>query len=432
MLNVIKYRVVSRYFAYFSPITGRRLQMPYTNELDFLCKTLKKCHIQVIFADTDRLLNEILEEPIRSLFAENRNTQMPFGTFFEREKPQTVWLLNNFMGQSYLFFRLPHRTKEPVFVMGPFLPEAVDKQRLLEYSEKYGIPPGKLKLFSEYFESIPVVSANNPVFALLDTFWEKIWNGRGFSMIDIDREWTGDVMVLSRRTADEANDIALSMEIMERRYAYENELMRAVEQGHVHKLPSVLESFSETMFEKRLTDPIRNCKNYCIIMNTLLRKAAESGGVHPLYLHDISSSFAIRIEQIASISAVKELMAEMFRGYCRLVRKHSMKTYSSTVQKVIARIDSDLSADLSLVSLANQQNISPGYLSTVFKKETGKTITEYIIGERIHLAMHLLRTTRLQIQTVALHCGIADVQYFSKIFKKHVGMTPKEYRKSVH
>lgn len=46
-------------------------------------------------------------------------------------------------------------------------------------------------------------------------------------------------------------------------------------------------------------------------------------------------------------------------------------------------------------------------------------------------AMHLLTTTGLQIQTVALHCGVMDVQYFSKMFKRQTGMTPREYRESM-
>ena len=105
-----------------------------------------------------------------------------------------------------------------------------------------------------------------------------------------------------------------------------------------------------------------------------------------------------------------------------------MKDYSLPVQKAITCIDTDLSADLSLSTLAKMQNISPGYLSTVFKKETGKTVTEYINQQRVKHATHLLNTTKLQIQTIAQHCGIMDVHYFSKVYKKYTGKTPKEHR----
>jgi YesN/AraC family two-component response regulator len=185
------------------------------------------------------------------------------------------------------------------------------------------------------------------------------------------------------------------------------------------------------MFEKRVADPIRNAKNYGIIMNTILRKAAEKGGVHPVHLDQMSSSFARKIEGITVLSESTSLMADMFRDYCRLVRKHSMQGYSPIVRKTVLMITADLSADLSLNALAEAQNVSPGYLATIFKKETAQTISEFIREKRIKHAMHLLSTTHLQIQSIAIHCGVMDVQYFSKIFKKAVGKTPKEYREHI-
>ena len=163
-------------------------------------------------------------------------------------------------------------------------------------------------------------------------------------------------------------------------------------------------------------------------MNTLLRKAAERGGVHPVYLDRVSSEFASRIENIGRLEESAPLMCDMFRSYCRLVRKHSIRRYSPLVQKTLLIIDSDLSADLSLSSLAALQDVSAGYLSAIFKRETKKTLSEYVRERRIRHAAHLLATTSLQIQTVALHCGILDVQYFSKLFKREMGKTPKEYR----
>ena len=221
------------------------------------------------------------------------------------------------------------------------------------------------------------------------------------------------------------------MQLMEQRYAYENELIRAVTLGQQHKEKILLAAFNDQMFERRTHDAVRNAKNYCIIMNTLLRKAAEDGGVHPIYIDSTSSKFAMRIELLADTKACSYIMREMFSTYCRLVYKHSIKRYSPIVQKTILIIDSDISAELSLNSLAKQQGISAGYLATIFKRDTGKTVSEYIKDKRIEHAMYLLSTTHLQIQTVALHCGIMDVQYFSKIFKKKIGKNHKEYRESV-
>ena len=212
------------------------------------------------------------------------------------------------------------------------------------------------------------------------------------------------------------------------RYVFENELMRAVSLGQQHKENLLSAAFDSQMFEKRTSDPVRNAKNYCIIMNTLLRKAAEQGGVHPIHIDRISSRFANKIELMSDTKALSALMREMFSSYCRFVYKHTMKQYSPPVKKTILIIDADISAELSLNDLAKQQGISAGYLATVFKKETGKTVGEYITDKRIDHAAYLLSTTSLQIQTVALHCGIMDVQYFSKIFKKKMGKTPKEYR----
>ena len=122
-------------------------------------------------------------------------------------------------------------------------------------------------------------------------------------------------------------------------------------------------------------------------------------------------------------------MNETFQSYCSLVRKHSLKRYPQVVQKTILIIDGDLSADLSPKLLAKSQGVTLGYLSTVFKKETGKTISEYVRLRRMEYAEHLLKTTNLQIQTIALRCGIMDAQYFSKQFKAYRGVTPFEFRR---
>ena len=147
-------------------------------------------------------------------------------------------------------------------------------------------------------------------------------------------------------------------------------------------------------------------------------------------LDRVSSDFARRIEALQLLPTVVDFMLEMMRTYCRLVRRHSIKHYSPLIQKVIIQIENDLTCDLSLQTVARQNSVSPGYLSGHFKKETGQTFTAYVNSRRVNLAKHLLRTTSLQVQTIAQHCGILDFHYFCRVFKSCVGKTPTEYRNS--
>ena len=101
------------------------------------------------------------------------------------------------------------------------------------------------------------------------------------------------------------------------------------------------------------------------------------------------------------------------------------------IKRIKQYIMTNLSNELTLQQLAEEVHLEPHYLCTLFKKETGITVTAYIIRQRINYAKHLLENTRLQIQTVALHCGLGDVHYFSKLFKKETGLTPREFRQSV-
>lgn len=266
---------------------------------------------------------------------------------------------------------------------------------------------------------------------MLDTFCERIWQSDSFSIVDIKPP------AKIRETAEpeeikEANfdDTSINMRTMERRYAFENELIDAVARGQIHMENQLIGAFSEEAFQMRVTDRLRNAKNYAIIMNTLLRKGAERGGVHPVYIDKLSSALALEIESMSSLGENREFMIHIFRSYCKLVREHSISHLSPIVQKTVILIEADLSANLTLSSLASAQNVSSGYLSTVFKKETGKTLSEFIRDRRVSHAQALLKNTNLQIQTIALHCGIVDVQYFTKTFKKVVGKTPKEYRES--
>ena len=215
---------------------------------------------------------------------------------------------------------------------------------------------------------------------------------------------------------------------IEERYETEERLMNEIAHGHVAQASEILSAFNNDIVEQRTEVPLRNFKNYLIILNTLARKAVQQGGVHPLYIDRLSSTFARKIEAVGSFEEGQKLVAEITRKYCLLVRNHAMKGYSPLVRKVILTIDSDLTADLSLSAHAEALGVNASYLSALFRRETGQTLSDYVAHARMEQAVFLLNTTRMQVQTIAQHCGIQDVNYFTRLFKRVMGKTPTAYR----
>lgn len=386
----------------------------YQRELTLLENTLKKYRV----ASTLVRDGEATESP----FLLDEKLLTP-----EAAEPRTLYKTVDAYGFGYLYFLLPARRERALLRIGPYQTEARGSGEYLEILEQMGIPPKRQKYMREYLDGIPVLPEGHPLFLLVDAFCEQVWETDTFALVDLKSDPL--VPLFSDGALLGEENAAVEIQTMEKRYAFENELLEAVSGGQLQKENRLLFAISENLFEKRVADPLRNAKNYGIIMNTLLRKAAERGGVHPLYLDRASSAFAARIEALASLSESGNLMRDMFRGYCRLVRKHATGRLTPVVQKAVLLIDADISVELTLSAVAKTVGVSESYLSAAFKRETGKTLTEYVRHKRISYAKKLLETTHLQIQTVAGHCGIVDVQYFSKMFKAETGKTPLEYRK---
>lgn len=223
------------------------------------------------------------------------------------------------------------------------------------------------------------------------------------------------------------NQFFQRLRLLEQRYEAENRLMEIVRRGQWQKVRQAIDGIPRSALENRI-DPTRDVRNYSIILNTLMRKAAEQGGTPIIYIDRLSTEFALRIERTIHWDHFLELWQELIEGYCHLVRKHAAKPHSPLVQKVVSRIELDLTADLRLAPLAQALNVNPSYLSTLFKQETGQTLTNYVTAKRMEQGAYLLGATSLPVSVVAQRCGIPDDNYFSKLFKRHHGLTPTQYR----
>jgi len=107
------------------------------------------------------------------------------------------------------------------------------------------------------------------------------------------------------------------------------------------------------------------------------------------------------------------------------------KKYASFILKAKEYINANFqNEDFSLSDTAAQVNVSPSHFSAIFSQETGETFSEYLTKVRIKKACELLKCTDLKSSEIAYKVGYKDPHYFSFIFKKQMGMTPKEYRQN--
>ncbi|NMA66021.1 MAG: helix-turn-helix domain-containing protein [Clostridiaceae bacterium] len=107
-------------------------------------------------------------------------------------------------------------------------------------------------------------------------------------------------------------------------------------------------------------------------------------------------------------------------------------TENSSQKSIIVKakrfIQSHFIEDISLNTVADHLSLSPGYLSILFKKETGQNFIDYLIELRMEKAKELLRTTELKIYEISKKVGYENIYYFSRIFSKVVGVSPKQYQ----
>lgn len=407
--------------------------MSYQNDLSFFECLLKNFSLPFTYIYPEKMVPPNIDWGIRSFLHLDDNYQFFFQQAPSQLEECKIYQIRDYFSCNYFFLKIPDTSEPMVLVAGPYLQQSIPRQTLLSYAKRYKISSQLFQDFEKLYSDLPLFPDDFVLYTLFNTLGEKLWGGLDHFTFEAKEYTMSESLIAEQISAyfSDSDNVILSAQILEERYQKENLILQAVSQGLSNKAELLLSNTGYFDVEQRHPDPIRNIKNLTIVLNTLLRKATELGDVHPLHIDALSSEFARQIEQLTSAESAKKLHKIMIHKYCLLVKNHSLKNYSLLIRKVLTRIDSDLTADLSLKTQASLLNVNPSYLSTLFKKETGSTLTEYANRKRMEHGLLLLNSTNLQIQTIAQHCGISDVNYFTKTFKKHYGKTPKEYRESI-
>ena len=366
-------------------------------------------------------------DPLPDFLLELQKNDFAYLIAAAKQFPVECCLYTNELELSYIarqFQLQDHDFK--IIVLGPFLKQVPSVSRL---DPKFKIDAQKQIQLEAFYRSLKLISTSRVQSAA--NLLEQIAALRQASLQIVNRE--NHAAESSRQTNIESilqqSDDSY-IELIELRYQIEKEMSRAVEKGDKAQLEQVTKQVKNVFdFSERFPNqPVRALKNALIVLNTLLRVAAERGHVQPIYRHRISEKFSKLIERSDTIDSLNKLTNVMYEEYCDLVRNHAVSGYSPVVQKAVEHIRSHFNRPLNISRIADTCGVHPSHLSRQFKKETGMTLTDYQQKQRIEEAKIWLKSERASISWIAEYIGYEDSGYFTRVFKKLVGMSPSQYR----
>ena len=161
----------------------------------------------------------------------------------------------------------------------------------------------------------------------------------------------------------------------------------------------------------------------------LASRAAIDGGIDPLTSYLKSDLYFQRLENCADIKAIYSLVFEVAIDYAELVSDYLIqKSHRSYVEQCKHFIRKRINKPFSNDEVAKELSISKHYLSRLFAEEVGMGIQQYAVRERLEAAKNMLKFSDQEISTIAMYLCFASQSYFGKLFKKHTGYTPKQFR----
>lgn len=214
------------------------------------------------------------------------------------------------------------------------------------------------------------------------------------------------------------------------RYSFELETRKAVSSGDLAWAKDLAERWPKHAhywdYSYRIpNDPLRVEKNNMIIWNSVLRVAAQDGGLPPLYIHVISEKYAIAIEKMESLEDLgPKFWAQIVLEYTDHVHRLSTHGHSKKMVAILEYISANIRTELSRSSIAEAFHISSSHLSQIFKEEMGISIIQYIQRQRIELAVYYFEMGETNISEVASMVGYTDSSYFTRVFRKVKGLSP--------
>jgi Response regulator containing CheY-like receiver domain and AraC-type DNA-binding domain len=209
--------------------------------------------------------------------------------------------------------------------------------------------------------------------------------------------------------------------------AMQKELLSQIKLGNTEKLSETVESYFSFLTEVKLFTE-EYIRGVCIelIINAYqetFRTEIDVQEILPHYLNSVQE-----ILKLETVFEMKQTVYRMLEHICNYFKsKYSVK-HGNLVRQIKEMAEKRYMENITLSDIANEVYMSPNYICSVFKKEAGITINEYLIKVKMEEAKKMLKDTKMKIHEIAEKLGYESPHYFSYSFKKNTGKTPQQYR----
>ncbi len=211
-------------------------------------------------------------------------------------------------------------------------------------------------------------------------------------------------------------------------YSKEMSFYNAVKNGNLDAVKILMTPLTGTGLGKLSDNPLNNMRYHFIVSVAMIIRICMEGGLPSETAYTLSDLYIRRADKIHNRESIMELHRKMIFDFTERMQKIQKPFQSKTITRAIEFINTHIRKAFTLSDVAEAAEISPCYLSTQFKKETGQTITAYTQKMRIEEAKNMLRFGEMDFIDISEYLCFSSQSHFTAVFKRIEGMTPKTYR----
>lgn len=310
-------------------------------------------------------------------------------------------------------------------LVGPFLMDDPDSIMLADLSRKYNIPTAKILDLYDELGSMPVIVPGkvNHISRLLYFLFSGLIGESREELKSNNRR------LMQQSQINESIQRYKGLDTSATSYPYEKEkeLITKVKTGSIKDANAILNDLlGYVLFSEG--NSLDMVKTRAIELCSLLSRTAIEGGAPTDSVLKLNNHFLMNIQQITTMDMLCYKLQEIVETFSTSMFHHTPTRNSEIIRKAMSYIAEHFHTGTTLQEVAEHVHLHPAYFSTLFKQSTGSSFKEYMNMVRIEESKRLLANTDFSIIDVAIAVGFEDQSYFSRVFRKYTGMTPRQFR----